>query len=154
MKKQQGFTLIELMIVVAIIAILAALAIPAYQDYTMRAQASEGITLSNGLKTSLAEYYATNGTWPTNNAALGITGTISGSYVSAVTTAGGAITATFGNKANTAIAGQTLTIRPAVSANGDVTWVCGTGAIPAGTSIVGTDGTSISAQYLPAACKP
>lgn len=154
MKKQQGFTLIELMIVVAIIAILAALAIPAYQDYTMRAQASEGITLSNGLKTSLAEYYATNGSWPTDNAALGISGVISGSYVTKVETAGGAITATYGNKANTKIANKALSIRPAVSGNGDVTWVCGTGGIPTNTTIVGTDGTTISTQYLPAACKP
>ena len=157
MKKQmqKGFTLIELMIVVAIIGILAAVAIPAYQDYTIRAQAGEGPTLSSGLKTTIAEFYADRGAWPANNAALGISDTIEGSYVSGITSAGGVITVTYGNKANAAnLAGQVLTIGPATSAAGDVAWVCGYSAAPGNTTVVGADGTNVAAKYLPSACRP
>ncbi len=71
-KKQQGFTLIELMIVVTIIGTLAALAIPAYQDYTIRAQVGEGLTLSAGAKTAVSEYYMDRGAWPTKNKDAGL----------------------------------------------------------------------------------
>ncbi|WP_040296993.1 pilin [Alcanivorax hongdengensis] len=158
MKKQmqQGFTLIELMIVVAIIGILAAVAIPAYQDYTIRSQASEGPTLADGLKTSIAEYYSDRGAWPADNAALGITNTVEGSYVSSITSAGGVLTVTYGNKANAAnLAGKILTIRPATSANGDIAWVCGYGAAPSSsTTVVGADATDVPSKYLPTACRP
>ena len=98
MKKiQQGFTLIELMIVVAIIGILAAVGLPAYQDYTIRAQVSEGAVLSGGLKTAISEWYANKGSWPASNGTLGITGAISGSYVSGVTSSTGTIISQFGN---------------------------------------------------------
>ena len=153
---QKGFTLIELMIVVAIIGILAAVAIPAYQDYTIRAQASEGPALTSGLKTSIAEFYSDRGAWPADNAALGLTNTIQGSYVSSVTSAAGVITVTYGNKANaTALTGKLLTIRPALSAAGDIAWVCGYSASPStGQTVVGTDATTVSANHLPAACRP
>ncbi|HWP94799.1 MAG TPA: pilin [Gammaproteobacteria bacterium] len=156
MKKiQQGFTLIELMIVVAIIGILAAVAIPAYQDYTIRAQVSEGPQLANGLKTSIADYYASKGTWPADNAALGITAAISGTYVSDISNANGVITITYGNEANAAnLAGKVLTIRPATSAAGDIAWVCGKGPVPSGATVVGTDATDVDDKYLPAACRP
>jgi len=154
-KVQQGFTLIELMIVVAIIGILAAIAIPAYQDYTIRAQAGEGPTLSGGLKTAIAEYYADRGAWPADNAALGIVNTIEGSYVSDISNANGVITVTYGNKANAAnLAGGVLSIRPAVSAAGDVAWVCGYGTVPGATVVVGADATTVLAKYLPSACRP
>ena len=104
---QKGFTLIELMIVVAIIGILAAIAIPAYQDYTIRAQVTEGLNLSGPLKAAIAESYANNGTWPADMTALGLTTTsITGKYVTAVIVTNGAITITYGNKANTAIAAK------------------------------------------------
>ena len=107
---QQGFTLIELMIVVAIIGILAAIAIPAYQDYTIRAQVTEGATLMDGVKVAMQDYYAQHGSWPTsltgNDAALGLnfTGPMTGQYVSAVATPGnGEIVATYGLRANAKI---------------------------------------------------
>src|SRR5690606_6125375 len=106
---QQGFTLIELMIVVAIIGILAAIAIPAYQNYTIRAQVSEGMSLASGVRTSVSEQYQTTGVWPSDNAAAGVASAsaITGNYVSqvAVSRSGtdGLITVTFGNDANPAI---------------------------------------------------
>jgi len=154
-KVQQGFTLIELMIVVAIIGILAAIAIPAYQDYTIRSQASEGPTLAGGIETAIAESYADRGAWPANNAALGITTVIEGSYVSGITSAGGVISITYGNKANAAnLSGGVLTIRPSLSASGDIAWVCGYGTVPGTTTVVGADATTVLAKYLPSACRP
>ena len=151
---QKGFTLSELMIVVAIIGILAAVAIPAYQDYTIRAQAAEGPSLASGLKTTIAEYYATRGSWPADNAALGISDTIEGSYVSDISSAGGVITVTYGNNAHTAnLAGDTLTIQPSTSAAGDIAWICGYGSAPGGTSAVGSANTTVAAKYLPSDCR-
>src|SRR2546421_650669 len=101
---QKGFTLIELMIVVAIIGILAAIAIPAYQDYTIRSQVTEGLNLASSVKASVAEYYANNGTWPVGLVgaapALGYTADPSGKYVADITVATGTITITYGNQAN------------------------------------------------------
>jgi type IV pilus assembly protein PilA len=91
MKKiQQGFTLIELMIVVAIIGILAAIAIPQYQDYTVRTRVSEAAVLADGAKTAVAEFYNTNSHWPPNNASAGLSASTSiiGKYVSGVSVAG------------------------------------------------------------------
>ncbi|MDM1279298.1 pilin [Acinetobacter indicus] len=121
---QKGFTLIELMIVVAIIGILAAIAIPAYQDYTIRAQVTEGVNLMAGAKAAVTETYNDTGTFPTTNAAAGLpTATsIKGSYVTQVAlTTGGAIVATYGNKANTNINGQTCRVTPANN-QGSISW--------------------------------
>jgi type IV pilus assembly protein PilA len=152
---QKGFTLIELMIVVAIIGILAAIALPAYQDYTIRSQASEGPTVAEGLKTAVAEYYATSGTWPADNKSLGFTDTVGGSYVADVSTLNGAVTITYGNKAHqTKLKGFFLTLRAAVNANGDIAWVCGTSTVPNGFTVAGADATTVNPKYLPASCKP
>jgi type IV pilus assembly protein PilA len=161
---QKGFTLIELMIVVAIIGILAAIAIPAYQNYTIRAQVTEGLSLADGWKTSIAEFYAQQGSFPTScsatgNAAGGVmvcAGATTGKYVSSVNigTGAGEILITYGLQANSKISNAALAIRPGLSLNNDVIWVCGQAGTPSGTSAVtGAIGdTTVSVQYLPGSC--
>lgn len=145
-KVQQGFTLIELMIVVAIIGILAAVAIPAYQDYTVRAQVSEGLSLASGAKTALAEYYNHRGSFPSSNASLGLqTSTdITGSYVSAVDAGNnaGVIEVTFGENVNDVIDGSVLAVS-AVTSAGSIKWVCKDGG--------GTP--ALDDKYLPTNCR-
>lgn len=141
MMLQRGFTLIELMIVVAIIGILAAVAIPAYQDYIARAQVSEAVSLSSSGKTPLAEYFADKGIWPST--ASDVMGNTSGKYVSAITITGGSGATTAislearikDTSVNSAITGATMIL---TSADGKV-WGC-------------TEGT-VGSKYRPAACR-
>lgn len=136
---QKGFTLIELMIVVAIIGILAAVAIPAYQDYTARAQASEAVNLLGGLKTPIVDYYQTNGSAPAI-ANLG-TFTSSGKYVSSITAASGTYTATF--KATGVNANLQSKAVDLVFDTNDGSFECKSS----------TGGTGVDDKYLPAGCK-
>lgn len=163
---QKGFTLIELMIVVAIIGILAAIALPAYQDYTIRSQVTEGLTLAASAKTAVAETFSNTGAAPADRTAAGMSAAAtdtSGNYVTQVAVANGTITITYGNKANAQIAGQTLSLTPYETQDLSVVWVCGNGVVPAGVSLLGTSGggataavgpTTVINKYLPAACRP
>ena len=153
----KGFTLIELMIVVAIIGILAAIAIPAYQDYTIRAQISEGLALSSGAKASIGESYSQRGVMPDTRTEAGLTATSTdtqGKYVSAVEVgAGGLIIMTYGNKANSQITGNTLQLTPYIQLDGAVAWRCGGADAPPGAvSGVYNPGT-VTAKYMPASCR-
>jgi type IV pilus assembly protein PilA len=155
---QKGFTLIELMIVVAIIGILAAIAIPAYQDYTIRSQVTEGLNLASDMKAAVGETFATTGDFPVANTDIGITNTKSGKYVSDVSLSTGTIIITFGNQANTNIGGKFLALRPTVSPNGDIIWNCGykaeVGTDPAApAAAAGANTTDVTAKYLPQSCR-
>ena len=133
-----GFTLIELMIVVAIIGILAAVAIPQYQNYVARAQVSEALVLMSGAKTGVAEYAIVKGEFPTTSALAGIDA-MSGKYVDTVEVgADGVITATFGGDAHTKIQGGTVFLVPAGLDSGSITWAC------TGSAVIGS--------YLPSSC--
>ena len=127
---QKGFTLIELMIVIAIIGILAVVALPAYQDYTARAQVSEALTLAEGQKSAVTEYRSDRGAWPTSNTEAGVASSISGKYVASVEVgAEGIITATMkSSDVNNDIKGKTLILTP-TDQNGSFTWTCDEGTI-------------------------
>ena len=160
---QQGFTLIELMIVVAIIGILAAIAIPAYQDYTIRAQVTEGLNLASAVKAGVAESFAQTGAWPADLSRAGGDNATppSGKYVASVTVSNGTIVITYGNDANATLtsSGAVLALRPRISSNNDVVWLCGayTGAGVSGLTdpAVASDATATTVlpKYLPANCR-
>ncbi|QBK53131.1 pilin [Neisseria gonorrhoeae] len=125
---QKGFTLIELMIVIAIVGILAAVALPAYQDYTARAQVSEAILLAEGQKSAVTEYYLNHGEWPENNTSAGVASSptdIKGKYVEKVEVAKGVVTATMkSDGVNKEIQGKRLSLW-AKREDGSVKWFCG-----------------------------
>jgi type IV pilus assembly protein PilA len=141
-KQMQGFTLIELMIVVAIIAILAAIALPAYQDYLIRSQVSEGAVLADGAKTAVAEFYSNKGTFPPTNTSAGLAAAteIVGKYVTQVQAlTSGKIEVTYGNSANTKITGGKLDFSP-ITHSGSIEWHC-------------VIGTGIDPKYVPTSCR-
>ena len=140
-KNQWGFTLIELMIVVAIIGILAAIAIPMYLDYTTRSQIAEGLNVAGGAKEAVTEYYQDRGVFPTNNAEAGLdaAGNITGNYVASVTVTGAVVTIQYGNAAHPFINGETVTLM-ATDHQGSVGWACASGGV-------------IQAKHMPSACR-
>jgi type IV pilus assembly protein PilA len=153
---QNGFTLIELMIVVAIIGILAAIAIPAYQDYTVRAQVTEGMNLAGAVETGIADYFANTGSFPTALSSVGISSAPTGKYVSNLTITGGAIVVTYGLQANSNVATQNLTLTPYTDGSQDIIWVCGAHTPPTGATLptgVVSGVTTVADKYLPQTCR-
>ena len=166
-RRQSGFTLIELMVVVTIIGILASVAIPAYQDYTIRAQVSEGMSLSAIARAAVAEEFLTEGLPPTDRADAGMSADpadTSGRYVSGVDITNGVLTISYGNEANPRIAedgANTLTLTPYESADLSLLWRCGSAPAPGGAELLGTAAGMAAAyleptlpvRFLPAACR-
>ena len=157
---QKGFTLIELMIVVAIIAILAAIALPAYQDYTIRSQASEALTLAAAAKTAVAETFINRGAWPADRTEAGMTPTATdtqGQYVASLEVDDGEIIATYGNNVNAKISGDTLVLTPYEQLDGSVAWQCNSataGLAPPGTAATGPTAGTLEERYAPSQCRP
>ncbi|HGH6255053.1 TPA: pilin [Neisseria meningitidis] len=159
---QKGFTLIELMIVIAIVGILAAVALPAYQDYTARAQVSEAILLAEGQKSAVTEYYLNHGIWPKNNTSAGVASStdIKGKYVKEVTVANGVITATMlSSGVNNEIKGKKLSLWAKRQA-GSVKWFCGqpvtrTANNTANDDVTAANGNNgkINTKHLPSTCR-
>ncbi|HGH7154060.1 TPA: pilin [Neisseria meningitidis] len=158
---QKGFTLIELMIVIAIVGILAAVALPAYQDYTARAQVSEAILLAEGQKSAVTEYYLNHGEWPANNSSAGVASTpsdIKGKYVQKVEVAKGVITAEMKSSGvNKEIQGKKLSLW-AKRQNGSVKWFCGQPvqrAAPnaSADAVNKVTGNEIDTKHLPSTCR-
>ncbi|EMT3082329.1 pilin [Neisseria gonorrhoeae] len=156
---QKGFTLIELMIVIAIVGILAAVALPAYQDYTARAQVSEAILLAEGQKSAVTEYYLNHGEWPEDNTSAGVASAsdIKGKYVQKVEVNNGVVTATMkSDGVNKEIKDKRLSLWGKREA-GSVKWFCGQpvtrGAGNDDTVADAKDGKEIDTKHLPSTCR-
>ena len=155
---QHGFTLIELMVTVAILGILMSIAIPAYQDYTVRAKLAEALTLAAEMQPSIRDYHKASGAFPADNAAAGVPEPefLIGNYVKQIEIENGAIHVTLGNHAGPSVDGEIISIRPLVvdgSPASPISWTCANRAAPEGMSAVGENRTSVQEYFLPGSCR-
>lgn len=154
----RGFTLIELMIVVAILGILSTLAVPTYQDRIIRAQVGEGIVLAEFVRQAVEGHRRRHGSLPLDNASAGLPPAeqIVGNYVDGVTLDGGVVTITYGNRSNRNIRGAKLALRPAIVPGQPVVpiaWVCGLASVPERMSVQGRNTTTLPPTQLPIDCR-
>jgi type IV pilus assembly protein PilA len=157
-KCNDGFTMVEMMVVVGIIAILVLLALPTYQDKFIRDQIAEGLPLADIAKAPIAASWALAQTFPADNVGAGLPSAdkIVNNFISSVSVQAGAINITFGNRANNIIRGKILTLRPAVVSDAPivpVTWVCGYASGPDKMTVKGDNQTNIPMNYLPLLCR-
>jgi type IV pilus assembly protein PilA len=156
--RRDGFTMMELMVVLAIVGILALIAAPSYMDQMIRKQIVDAVPLADIAKAPVAAAWSLMHAFPHDNAAAGlpVADKIVNNYISAVSVQGGAIDITFGNSVNSAIKGKILSIRPAVVVDAPivpVAWVCGNAAGPGKMTVMGENKTDIPAAYLPFNCR-
>ena len=156
--QHSGFTLIEMLMVVAVLAILALLALPSYQGKVVRDQIVEGSALANLAKGPIAAQWSATKTLPVDNASIALpqADKIVNNFVSALAVQDGAIHITYGNRANGNLKNKILTLRPAVVTDAPVvpvTWVCGFASAPNKMTAMGDNKTTISKEYLPLNCR-
>ena len=163
MRKQQGFTLIELMIVIAILGILASMAVTAYQTYTVRAQVAEALNMAVGAKAPILDAYNMTGQPAADRAAAGMTPLptdTQGKFVGQVNVVNGRVDVMFGNDAHQDIFGETVSVTPYMSTGGTIVWRCGSAPVPAGSAELSGGGVTsahqaptIDPRYLPSSCR-